>query len=388
MYESGTSASTFFTKISKKGKGPKDKSADKAKKQCTHCKFRGHNVKECRKMKKEKEKAKEAKGGTTESPPKPAPAMTTKVAVANLSDEIVHLFRAATAKRSPCDNVTFALRVHPTEVNQHWIINSGASCTISCNHELFYSFTTLTCPIQVTLGDNSFISATGISRIPVHMQANGIWSNAMLQDFLYVPDLDGNLLSVAHLAECGTNICFINNGCQLYTQTGQLTCSGQLQGKLYVMDMWTVVPEMARIAHVEAFPAKGNDLPAIAETTLVMHSSSSKTDVDTWYHQLGHLNTDAIVRMVKNGMVKGMEINGKATLSTSCKPCLKGKQTHAEIHKSTDMHTNTVLGHVFLDVCGKLATCSHRGFEYFMTITDDKSRKVFVAGLNQKSEVA
>ena len=151
----------------KKGKGPKDKSADKAKKQCTHCKFRGHNVKECRKKKKEKEKAKEAKGGTTESPPKPAPAMTTKVAVANLSDEIVHLFRAATAKRSPCDNVTFALRVHPTEVNQHWIINSGASCTISCNHELFYSFTTLTCPIQVTLGDNSFISATGISRIVI-----------------------------------------------------------------------------------------------------------------------------------------------------------------------------------------------------------------------------
>jgi hypothetical protein len=45
--ESGTSASAFFAKISKKGKGPKDKSADKVKKQCTHCKFRGHDVKEC-----------------------------------------------------------------------------------------------------------------------------------------------------------------------------------------------------------------------------------------------------------------------------------------------------------------------------------------------------
>jgi hypothetical protein len=103
--ESGTSASAFFAKISKKGKGPKDKSADKAKKQCTHCKFRGHNVKECRKLKKEKEEAKEAKGGTTESPPKPASTVTAKVAVANSGDEIVHLFSATAAEPSPRDNV-------------------------------------------------------------------------------------------------------------------------------------------------------------------------------------------------------------------------------------------------------------------------------------------
>ena len=119
-----------------------------------------------------------------------------------------------------------------------------------------------------------------------------------------------------------------------------------------------------------------------------MCSSSSKADVDTCHHRLGHLNTDAVVRMVKNSMVKGMEINSKAVLSTPCEPCLKGKQTRAEIQKTTDTRTNTVLGHVFSDVCGKLATRSHRGFEYFMTITDDKSRKVFVTGLHQKSQVA
>jgi hypothetical protein len=128
------------------------------------------------------------------------------------------------------------------------------------------------------------------------------------------------------------------------------------------MDMQTVVPETARIARVESFPAKGDDFLAIAKTALVARSSSSKADVDTWHRQLGHLNTDAVMRMVKNGMVKGMEINGKAALSTPCEPCLKGKQTRAEIHKTTD-------------------TCT-------MTITDDRSRKVFVAGLHQKSEVA
>ena len=39
----------------------------------------------------------------------------------------------------------------------------------------------------------------------------------MLQDILYIPDLNGNLLSIAHLAEQGADIHFINKGCQLYT---------------------------------------------------------------------------------------------------------------------------------------------------------------------------
>jgi hypothetical protein len=46
------------------------------------------------------------------------------------------------------------------------------------------------------------------------------------------------------------------------------------------------------------------------------------------------------------------------------------------------------LGRIFSDVCGKLPTRSHAGFEYFVTFADDKSHKVFVAGLKRKSDVA
>jgi transposase InsO family protein len=382
--ESGDNASAFFAKISKKGKGQKDKQGEKTKKQCTHCKMRNHEVKDCRKLKREKEQ--EAKGGTTESPPKPA--ATAKVAIADSGDDVVHLFSAAAAEPTLRDNVAFALRVQPTEVNQHWIVDSGASRTMSCNRDWFYSFSTLARPIRVTLGDNSCINATGVGRIPVRMRANGQWNNAVLQDVLFVPELNGNLLSVAHLTERGADIRFTGTKCQLYTQTGHLTCSGQLQGKLYVMDMRTVVPETARVARVEVFPDEGDDLPPSTETALVARSSSSKAEVETWHRRLGHLSTDTVVRMVKNGMVKGMEISGTATPTTPCEPCLKGKQTRAEIQKTTETRADTVLGRVFSDVCGKLATRSHRGFEYFVTFTDDKSRKVFVAGLHQKSEVA
>ena len=194
------------------------------------------------------------------------------------------------------------------------------------------------------------------------------------------------MLSVAHITQRGADVRFTGEKCQLYNQSGQLTCSGQLQGKLYIMNMRTVVPETARIAHVEAFPAEGEDFSDTAETALVACSSASIANVDTWHHCLAHLNIDSVMRMVRKGMVKGMEISGSATRTTPCEPCLKGKQTRTEIQKITETRADVVLGRVFSDVCGKLATRSHCGYKYFVTFTDDKSRKVFVAGLHQKSE--
>jgi transposase InsO family protein len=82
-----------------------------------------------------------------------------------------------------------------------------------------------------------------------------------------------------------------------------------------------------------------------------------------------------------------MEVTGTATHSSPCEPCLKGKHARAEIQKATLTCADTVLAWVFSDLCGKFGTHSHHGFEYFTTFTDDKSRKVFVAGLRRKSNV-
>jgi hypothetical protein len=234
VHESGTSATVFFAKIAKKGRGRRDDKPGDKKKKCTHCKIRSHEASECQKLKHEKEEAAQLKG-TTAAPAKPA--ASAKVAVADPSDNVVHVFTVFTAEPFPCDNKAFALGARSAQASQRWIVDSGASRSMSCNCKWFYSFTTLACPIRVTLGDNSAIPATGIGRIPVCMRANGCWSNAVLQDILFVPELNSNLLLVAHLTQCGTDVRFTGEGCQLYTQAGKLTCSGQLQGKLYIMDM-------------------------------------------------------------------------------------------------------------------------------------------------------
>jgi len=53
-----------------------------------------------------------------------------------------------------------------------------------------------------------------------------------------------------------------------------------------------------------------------------------------------------------------------------------------------DTQADLVLGCIFLDICTVFSTCSHQGFAYFITWIDDKSHKVFVDAMKEKSKVA
>src|SRR5260370_12108549 len=110
----------------------------------------------------------------------------------------------------------------------------------------------------------------------------------------------------------------------------------------------------------------------------------SRAAVDVWSRRLAHLSTDSINHMIRKGLVRGMEISGGPSPPNPCKPCLKGKQPRADISKTTRDHASTVLGRVFSDVC-KVSTSSYRGYGYFVTWIDDKSRYVRVSGLRKKS---
>src|SRR6267142_74773 len=269
--------------------------------------------------------------------------------------------------------------------SDQWIINSGALCNMCSNHLWFHHFSPLVPPIKVILGNNSSILTTGVSRLSTHMYANGSSKPVVLQDVLYIPDLHGNLLSISHFTQRGIEIHFIDKGCLILDQHKDTICEGDPCGNLYIMQMATIVPDSACIAILDCFPTEGE---APSETALIVETSASQATIDTWHWRLSHLNTNAILWMMHKGMVKGMEIIGNATtLSSTCKPCLKGKQTHTNIRKETGTCTDTVLGHVFSDVCGKLPTHSHQGYLYFVTWVNNKSHKVFVTGLCEKSEV-
>jgi len=376
-------AAAFYAKAGKgKGKSPQ---ADTDLK-CSHCKKKGHKKSECRKLKKEKAEQEAAKnssatpsstsGNSNSTSPSSA---TAKIAVTSdppASDtDVIRLFHAVAVPRSrsaerpstTCEHVLQAkIDSGPQSLEAGWIINSGASRNMCAHCDWFHHYSPLVNPMDVILGDDSAIQATGVGRISIRMHAEGKSLPTVLQDILHVPELHSNLLSVSHFAKRGSEMQFVGEGCSILDQHKRVACKGDLRGSLYVMRITTIsTSESAHIAVLDSFPAKGEDPP---EAALIADNSGSKVTIDTWHQRLGHLNTDDVIRMVRKGMIRGMDITGGYTPSSQiCEPCIKGKQTRAEIRKETDTQADLVLGRVFSDICTLFSTRSHQGFAYFVT---------------------
>ena len=198
-----------------------------------------------------------------------------------------------------------------------------------CSHrDWFRYYNSLASPIKIILGDNSSIPAIGQGRIIVNMNAGSHRNRVILQDVLYAPDLGGNLLSVSHLTRRGAEMRFKGESCGILDQHKACMCLGNLHRSLYVMDMEVETQEHAKIALVTHFPSKGDDPP---ETAMTARTGMTVADLNTWHRRLAHLNVDAVALMISKGMVTGLEITRGTTVSNPCEPCIKGKQTRAEI---------------------------------------------------------
>ena len=66
---------------------------------------------------------------------------------------------------------------------------------------------------------------------------------------------------------------------------------------------------------------------------------------------------------------------------------MKGKHKRSQFPPHSERMTSEPLELIHSDVCGKLSTKSLGGAEYFVTLTDDKTRYVCVYVIKKKSDV-
>ncbi|KAL0462876.1 UNVERIFIED_CONTAM: Retrovirus-related Pol polyprotein from transposon TNT 1-94 [Sesamum latifolium] len=89
-----------------------------------------------------------------------------------------------------------------------------------------------------------------------------------------------------------------------------------------------------------------------------------------WHARLGHISKDRIRRLVDT---KSLEIDDLDHLPT-CESCLKGKMTKKPFVGQSAI-AKGLLNLVHTDVCGPLSIPTRGGFSYFITFTDDHSRR-------------
>lgn len=213
----GGSATAFYANA-KRGKSAQGNSDVK----CSHCKKKGHKKADCRKLKREKEEREAASranatagpgtsSGSSSSRPSNSTSSsnaTAKIAVTSGSPppygaasdaDIVRLFLAvAVPHQSPPVERPSTRREHHLRVQvgpgsenseDRWIMDSGASRIMSGRRDWFHHFSPLVSPINIVLGDESAIQATGVGHISVRMHAEGTSTPTVLQDVLFVLEL-------------------------------------------------------------------------------------------------------------------------------------------------------------------------------------------------------
>ena len=295
---------------------------------CHYCKKPGHFKRDCRKFLASQQGKKEAACVAGEKPESDDEAFVTTHAL------------SASSKRN-------------------WIVDSGATCHMSNDKEVFNELKSLDAPQEVTLGDGHALQATAKGTVTLEMLLpDGSTKRCKLNDVLLVPTLSHSLLSVSKASEAGKVTRFDNSGCEILNERNQVIAFATRVGNLYCLEFCRNV-QRANVAE--------------------------KNKERLWHRRYGHLSERKLQEMAKSDLVRKLDYNSSKTIGF-CETCIGGKH-HRTKFDSSQTQSKELLELVHSDVCGKISEKSIGGAQYFLTFTDDKSRYSWVYMLHTKDQV-
>ena len=107
----------------------------------------------------------------------------------------------------------------------------------------------------------------------------------------------------------------------------------------------------------------------------------STNDAYLWHLRLGHINSNIIQRLIKDGLLEPLDFDGFPI----CESFLEGKMTKQPFN-AKGRRAQELLELVHTDACGPMSTQAKGGYEYFISFTDDYSRYGYVYLIKRKSK--
>jgi len=106
-------------------------------------------------------------------------------------------------------------------------------------------------------------------------------------------------------------------------------------------------------------------------------------ETQLWHNRYEHLSYKGLNTLVKREMVRGLPDLKEVT--DTCSYSMMGKQHREAIPKKAKWRATMKLELIHRDVCGPINPQSNGGNRYFITLTDDFSRKIWVYFLKDKA---
>ncbi|KAE8666818.1 hypothetical protein F3Y22_tig00112491pilonHSYRG00346 [Hibiscus syriacus] len=237
--------------------------------------------------------------------------------------------------------------------NESWLIDSGCTNHIRHDIELFKELNKAVVS-QVRIGNGDFIAVKGKGTIAIESSLG----TKLIQDVLYVPEINQNLLSVGQLLEIGYKVVFEDRMCSIKDSSGSDMFKVNMKGKSFSLNMMET------------------------EQAAMM---SSVTTTELWHKKIGHFNHTVLLYMRRKNLARGIPPLDDHLIS--CKACRFGKQTRLPFSNATS-RARTKLQLIHTDIGGATPELSLKGSKYYILFIDDFSRMCWIYFLKFKSEVA
>ncbi|CAJ2663992.1 unnamed protein product [Trifolium pratense] len=234
-----------------------------------------------------------------------------------------------------------------------WFLDSGCSNHMIGTKEWLFDYDD-SFRESVKLGDDSRMSVMG--RGNLKLQICGI--TQVITNVYFLPGLKNNLLSIGQLQQKDVTIVFKDDLCKVFhEQRGLIMTTRMTANRMYVISAPVILPMCLK--------------------------TEKQVNSHLWHCRYGHLSFKGLNTLVKRNMVKGLP--QRQEIETNCSDCMIGKQHRDSIPKQANWRATKKLELVHSDICGPINPTSNGGNRYFMTLTDDYSRKTWTYVMSEKS---
>lgn len=245
----------------------------------------------------------------------------------------------------------------PTRVE---VFDSGASAHISPYRDDFSTFQS-TPPKVLRAANKQGFSAIGKGELVLDLPNGATSSKLHLTEVLYSPEAGYTLVSIGRLDDAGFSTTFANGKCTIRDPGG------------------------TRVAEI---PRNERGLYKMIREGEEANAVSEPLTLDMLHRRLGHIAPAAAQKLVRDGLVSGLKLEGDGGVDFLCESCAYGKMTRRPIAKVREGEGAKEFGEeVHSDVWGPARVETKKGRRYYVTFIDDHSRWTHINFLTHKSDV-
>ena len=214
----------------------------------------------------------------------------------------------------------------------------------------------------LTLADGSRIPVITVGVFNLYFGSKVL----ILEDYLYVPNVRRNLISAIYLGRHGYYVILKDN--VVIKSDKVFICSGNIVDGLYI------------ITH-DKHELYNSKLENNSHVKSLKRKFPFTSDAYLWHLYLGHINSNRIQRLIKDGLLEPLDFNAFPV----CESCLEGKMTKRPFN-AKGRRAQDLLELVHSDVCGPMSIQARGGYEYFITLIDDYFRFGYIYLMKRKSK--